>query len=599
MVPHRATALLVVLALLAVGLPAGAVTLEDLVYDPEGDVVDGATNGTVSLPGIDVLNARVDDLAGDLEVSITLAGAPKAEGTYTVNVMVDSTYLFSFSRSSLGDFTASDPVGSPVAVIGWLDPDRVAWEVSTDLLSVKTGLAIDSVYTYVTNGTGAVLQDILEVNQPNGQPYVEITSHLGGETLEGTVEIRGTASDDGGVTMVMLRVDDGEWTPVNGTESWDHDLDTTTLPDGPYWIEARASDGQLYSEVDRLFVVVDNVPGEVYPMTVAITWPLDGARVDGTVNVTGTATPAGGVSGINLRIDGGDWFWPQGNTSWWYDLDTTVLADGQHWLEAKSLGYNRAESSVASTMMWVGEGPPPDNLPPTVLISSPTEGKLMDRSREAFRFSGTVLDDVGATRVEVRLNGSEEWDEATLSDSSWSLDLTLFHLEPDAPNFVEARAFDGELYSDVARVNFKMRRNSAPHISLEVLEKTSDELVMGGVANDEADAITKVEVRFDDYDWQDIQFQIVEGDPSSVEFEYSLSLMGLPEEEEHTLEFRATDSWGSRGTEHQTFERFKTHSGTDPKAPGPGPLAALLALAAIALLLRGRRFPRRGPLRPM
>ncbi len=586
---------LVLLAVLLLGLPSTAVVLDDVAVDPAGDVVDTATNMTADLPGIDILNARVADLSGDLEVSITLSGAPVAEGEYTVNVLVDSTVLFTFTRSHLGEYSASDPLGAPVAVTGWFDPDRVVWEVSTALLSAGTGLAVLSAYTFVTNSTGAVLADSLEVTPPaNDPPVVAITAPSEGANVTGIVTVSGSASDDAAVTAVLLRVDGGEWVAVTGTETWSHVLDTTGLADGAHTIEARAFDGELSSAV--VSVTVNFALGGFEPPMVTMAWP-DGHTVSGTIEVTGTAADDGGVERVEVRVDGGAWQVASGTHAWTFQLDTGSLTEGEHTVEA--VAHDRGgELSSTVTRTFVVTVEPPVNQPPTIVITAPLDDDIVPRTRQNFTLRGTASDDVAVLAVQVRLDGGD-WMDCSLGGGAWTLGVDLRPLVPWSSNLLEARAFDGELYSEVAGVHFDMETNNPPEIVVTGTSRTSDHLLVTGTASDDVDPIERIEAYLVGEGTGSVAFEPVDGDPTRVTWTYKQLFRGLSEDTEYELVFTAYDAHDPSDPADVTFKREDKDSGVDPKAPGPGPVAVLMAMASIALVLHHWRLPRRERRRPI
>lgn len=583
-------ALAVLSLVLPASMPAMAVGLEDLVTDPEGDVLDAATNLTVDLPGIDILNARVADLSGDLEISITLSGAPVAEGEYTVNIVVDSTDLYTFTRSDLGDYSASDPLGAPVAVTGWFDPGRVVWEVSTALLSVDTGLGLMSAYTFLTNSTGATLADSLEVAPPSNEPpVVTITAPSDGADVTGMVTLTGTASDDTAVTAVFLRIDGGDWVLVTGTEAWSHGLDTTGLDDGSHTLEARAFDGEMSSAI--VAVTFNFALGGFEPPMVTIGWP-DGHTVSGIINVTGTAADDGGLDRVEVRVDDGAWQVASGTYAWTFQLDTGSLTEGEHTVEAVAHDHG-GEASSPVTRSFVVSVEPPSNAPPTVTITDPLDGDYVSRTHQNFTFEGTADDDASVVAVEARLEGGD-WRACSFNSGVWTLGMDLRPLEPWASFRLEARAFDGELYSEVASVDFLMDRNLPPEIVISGTSRTSEYLMVTGTASDDVDPIERIEAYLVGEGSGSVTFEPVDGDPTHVTWTHKQILRGLDKEMAYELVFTAYDAHDPSDSVDISFKREDPDSGVDPKAPGPGPVAVLLAMASIALVLRHRRPPRWG-----
>ncbi len=105
----------------------------------------------------------------------------------------------------------------------------------------------------------------LDTAEPeNRRPVVEITSPGDDETVQGTIPIKGTASDPEGnetVQNVELRIEEGPWLTASGTTSWEYEYDTTFSMDGSCLIEARAFDGEGYSSIVSITIHIGNIEG--------------------------------------------------------------------------------------------------------------------------------------------------------------------------------------------------------------------------------------------------------------------------------------------------------------------------------------------------
>ncbi|MFQ5919689.1 MAG: kelch repeat-containing protein [Thermoplasmata archaeon] len=165
------------------------------------------------------------------------------------------------------------------------------------------------------------------------------------------------------------------------------------------------------------------------------------------LNVQGTAV--GGQIALSWRVPFSDGGYPitayrvyrgtvSGDLSILTEVDGTVLA------------YEDADAAVGTTYYYevtavtvAGEGPPseeapamlPDDVPPTVTITSPTEGEEVDTA--SIMAHGTATDNVGVQSVEVSTDGST-WTAAATAGTSWSLSVDL----ADRPTTIQARAID-------------------------------------------------------------------------------------------------------------------------------------------------------------
>jgi parallel beta-helix repeat protein len=93
----------------------------------------------------------------------------------------------------------------------------------------------------------------------NHPPTCSIARPEPGNTVSGRFNISGSASDsDGEIEYVDVRIDDGAWFQVIGTDSWYYRWDTTEVSNGEHTISVRAFDGSNYSEEVSLTAEVDN-----------------------------------------------------------------------------------------------------------------------------------------------------------------------------------------------------------------------------------------------------------------------------------------------------------------------------------------------------
>jgi len=80
-------------------------------------------------------------------------------------------------------------------------------------------------------------------------------------TLSGKARISGLCQPDPegrDPALVLLRVDDGPWQVVEGTQNWSFYIDTTKLSDGSHVIRVRSFDGSAYSPETERSVMVKN-----------------------------------------------------------------------------------------------------------------------------------------------------------------------------------------------------------------------------------------------------------------------------------------------------------------------------------------------------
>ncbi|MBN1281307.1 MAG: hypothetical protein JXA00_06635, partial [Candidatus Thermoplasmatota archaeon] len=95
----------------------------------------------------------------------------------------------------------------------------------------------------------------------NRKPRVEMSYPSAGAVVFGIVMISGSASDPNAedeILSVEIRVNEGNWIPVDGTTLWSYDWVTYEIGNGQYTIDARSSDGTDYSDLASVTVTVQN-----------------------------------------------------------------------------------------------------------------------------------------------------------------------------------------------------------------------------------------------------------------------------------------------------------------------------------------------------
>lgn len=93
------------------------------------------------------------------------------------------------------------------------------------------------------------------------RPTVNVTSPQANQRLAATVLVQGRAASVPGTTLtVEVRVDDGPWENVSGTQKWAFTLNTTDLTNGVHQLHARSFDGRAHSEVATVRVLIANAP---------------------------------------------------------------------------------------------------------------------------------------------------------------------------------------------------------------------------------------------------------------------------------------------------------------------------------------------------
>jgi hypothetical protein len=123
----------------------------------------------------------------------------------------------------------------------------------------------------------------------------------------------------------------------------------TTSDIGNHTITIRVSDGRGSTDNQTFTITVKEIPAPpVIPPKCAITYPANGTKVNGTINVLGTASNGSlPLSAIKIRLDNGTWSTAIGLGNWNFTLNTAKLAKGPHRIEAKAFAANLSSETAS------------------------------------------------------------------------------------------------------------------------------------------------------------------------------------------------------------------------------------------------------------
>ena len=92
---------------------------------------------------------------------------------------------------------------------------------------------------------------------------------------------------------------------------------------------------------------------ESIPPTVAISSPVNGFTVTGTLSIMGTASDNVAVAKVEVNIDNGGWSIASGTTNWLFSVDTTTILNGLHTISARATDGSSNVSSIPSVTVRV------------------------------------------------------------------------------------------------------------------------------------------------------------------------------------------------------------------------------------------------------
>ncbi len=145
----------------------------------------------------------------------------------------------------------------------------------------------------VQDGNGVWSDTVTTTVTVNVRPSVTINSPSSWSTVNGTVTVSGTSSDeDGSIQRIEYQIGDGSWKTATGTTMWSFKWNTSGLSNETYQINIRSYDGNHYSDLGKLYLTVeaeDEDPDEVEPTD---------RDEDTGLNIPLTSTPAIGAMAL-------------------------------------------------------------------------------------------------------------------------------------------------------------------------------------------------------------------------------------------------------------------------------------------------------------
>lgn len=386
--------------------------------------------------------------------------------------------------------------------------DGGAWEaagMNSELLqSLDEG--DHAVSVRATDEAGHQATDSVSFTVDLGAPVVTITSPADGALFNtDAVTVTWTVSDAEATVEVSL--DGGAWEAASGGSETFSGLD-----DGSHTVDVRATDEGGNEGGDSVTFAVDTTPPSV-----TITAPAEGAIIaSSSVSVTWTAADA---YSTEYSVDGGAWLAVSGTS-----VTLSSLSDGEHTVTVRvsDEAGNEAEDTVGFAV---------DTADPSVSITSPEDGAVIDSSSVALAWTATDVDTT----------------EYSVDGGSW--------LAVTGTSVTVSSLADGE-HTISVRVT-DVAGNTAMDSVAVTVDTAAPTVVITAPASDASVADTTVAVVFSADDGTGSGVSAIEvsldgGAWSAADSGTGHTFTGLAAGE-HTVEVRATDMAGNTGSDSVTF----------------------------------------------
>src|SRR5450759_4499779 len=181
-------------------------------------------------------------------------------------------------------------------------------------------------------------------------PTVVIGDPTGGASLSGSIQIRGTVTDDVGVTGTQFLVDGQLVSSGSAASPFSFTWNTQSAVNGSHTLTVKASDAAGNVGGASVTVSVNNpVVKDTVPPVVLIAKPANATRVSGTVSIVVSATDNVGVTQVSIYVDG-ILKATDAAAPYTYNWNTRKVSPGTHTIKATAWD---AAGNTASTSITV------------------------------------------------------------------------------------------------------------------------------------------------------------------------------------------------------------------------------------------------------
>ena len=322
------------------------------------------------------------------------------------------------------------------------------WSLELDTVAMGYGPHKIQVRAADGNDWSKTLTVYIKVNQP---PVITKVSVEEKATYIGDLPINVTAEDDNGIAQISLAFDELWMVQANGTANWSYLLETEERMDpGLHQLVVMVTDTDGASVTHRVLFYTDRDP---IPPGVEIVYPEEGAKVNRTIWVNGTAT-GDDLDRVEMRVDSGPWLTANGTRDWSLELTPAMMSPGVVKLFARAIwGMNISSIAIVNITFAT---PPGTNERPNL---TNVETDWGDDGEGWLRVEGMAEDDTAVMYVEYRIDEGP-WVKVNTT-GNWSFDIDTRDL-PVGEHLLEIRSGDGTTLSDIHTETFTVSEAIEP-----------------------------------------------------------------------------------------------------------------------------------------
>jgi hypothetical protein len=294
-----------------------------------------------------------DALASWSSFGSYVALAAPGVGIWTTSA--DGTY-----RSASGTSFSAPITAGAIALLMSVRPDLTASQIESTLYSTAVDLGAAGRDIYFGYGridtAAAVAAAVAAPVAPAADtqaPSVSISAPLGSSSVSGLTAVNVSASDNVGVTKVVLQVN-GSTVATDTASPYQFSWDTTKLANGMANLVAVAYDAAGNSKASAAVSVnvANAVVADTTPPVVAIQSPANGAKVSGNVSISTAASDNNGTATLKqtLFLNGAQVASGTGGTLS-YSWNTRKAASGTYTIQAvaQDAAGNKTTTSIQVT----------------------------------------------------------------------------------------------------------------------------------------------------------------------------------------------------------------------------------------------------------
>ena len=321
------------------------------------------------------------------------------------------------------------PDGANLGAEDLVAPYSFSWNTTT----VPNGTYTLSARARDASGNIATADNIVvSVNNDTEPPTITITSPSAG-TVQGTIDLNATASDNVGVMGVQFFIDGNpigsEDTNSPYTISWN----STSITDGNHTLTARARDAAgNNTNSDPVSINVLNNPPDTEDTSVSISLPVPG-DVSGTINLTAAASDNVGIVGVQFLVNGVAYGAEDQSFPYLIAWNTEAIPNGSYTISA--IARDAAGNTATASDIQVNVNNVPDMESPVINLLSPAAGNVSG----TVNITANATDNKGVVGVQFLLNGANLGSEDLSAPYTFSWNTNT---EANGPYTISARARD-------------------------------------------------------------------------------------------------------------------------------------------------------------